>query len=106
LNEGSKDLKDEIARDVITGKKIMSLAVTEPTAGSDVAGLSTTAVREGDFYVVNGLKKFITGGTRASYFTSALTTTAAAAAAAVCALSHAHVLSLRDAGVSLRNASH
>jgi len=74
LNEGSKDLKDEIARDVITGKVIMSLAVTEPTAGSDVAGLSTTAIKEGDFYVVNGLKKFITGGTRASYFTTAVRT--------------------------------
>ena len=76
LNEGSASLKEEVARDVITGKKIMSLAVTEPYAGSDVAGLTTTAVKDptGEFYIVNGLKKFITGGTRASYFTTAVRT--------------------------------
>lgn len=71
LNEATDSIKDEVARDVITGRKIMSLAVTEPYAGSDVAGLTTTAVKSecGQFYIVNGLKKFITGGTRASYFT-------------------------------------
>jgi len=74
LNHGTKELKDEVARDVISGKKIMSLAVTEPYAGSDVAGLQTTAVKDGDYYIVNGLKKFITGGTRASYFTTAVRT--------------------------------
>lgn len=78
LNEGSEELKNEVARDVITGKKIMSLAVTEPYAGSDVAGLMTTAVKstdaQGEHYIVNGLKKFITGGTRASYFTTAVRT--------------------------------
>jgi acyl-CoA dehydrogenase len=55
LNEGSASLKDEVARDVITGKVIMSLAVTEPYAGSDVAGLLTTAVKgkdaEGEHYI-------------------------------------------------------
>lgn len=47
LSVGSQYLKDKVARDVITGKKIMSLAVTEPYAGSDVANLRTTARKEG-----------------------------------------------------------
>ena len=56
LNEASQGLKDQVCRDVITGNKIMSLAVTEPFAGSDVAGLLTTAVKDpsGEFYIVNG----------------------------------------------------
>lgn len=41
-------------RDVITGKKIMALAISEPYAGSDVSSIRTTAVRDGDNYVVNG----------------------------------------------------
>jgi len=56
LTVGSQYLKDLVARDMITGKKIMSLAVTEPQAGSDVANLTATARREGDFYIVNGEK--------------------------------------------------
>ena len=59
---GSDYVKNLCARDVITGKKIMALAVTEPQAGSDVANLTTTAERDGDFFIVNGLKKFISGG--------------------------------------------
>jgi len=74
LTTGSQYVKDLCARDVITGKKIMALAVTEPTAGSDVANLSTTAERDGDFYVVNGLKKFISGGMKADWFTVAVRT--------------------------------
>jgi len=52
----------------------MSLAVSEPSAGSDVAGLTTTAVRDGDYYIVNGNKKWITSGTKAKYFTVAVRT--------------------------------
>ena len=74
LSVGSEYLREKVARDVIMGKKIMSLAVTEPYAGSDVAGLQTTARREGDFYIVNGEKKFISGGMLASYFTTAVRT--------------------------------
>ena len=74
LKTGSDYLKNKVARDVITGKKIMCLAVTEPYAGSDVAGLQTTAVRDGDYYIVNGAKKFITGGMKADYFTTAVRT--------------------------------
>jgi acyl-CoA dehydrogenase len=47
-------LKDKVARDVITGKKLICLAVTEPYAGSDVANIRTTAVRDGDYFIVNG----------------------------------------------------
>ena len=48
--------------------------MTEPYAGSDVAGIRTTAVRDGDFFVVNGIKKFITAGMYADYFTTAVRT--------------------------------
>lgn len=64
LTHGSQYLKDLIARDVITGKKIMALCVTEPWGGSDVAGVRTTAVRQGDYYVISGEKKFITSGNK------------------------------------------
>jgi alkylation response protein AidB-like acyl-CoA dehydrogenase len=74
LKVGTQEMRDLVARDIITGKKIIALAVTEPYAGSDVASLRTTAVREGDFFIVNGLKKFITGGTRADYLTTAVRT--------------------------------
>jgi len=59
---------------VITGEKVMSLAVSEPYAGSDVAALRTTAVRKGDHYIVNGEKKWITSGCYADFFTVAVRT--------------------------------
>lgn len=76
LSVGSQHVKDLCARDVITGKKIMSLAVTEPQAGSDVANLLTTAEKtpDGKYYIVNGVKKFISGGMKASWFTVAVRT--------------------------------
>jgi len=74
LTVGSKELKDRIARDVITGKKISALAITEPFAGSDVASLECTATKQGDHYVVNGQKKYITSGCKADYFTVAVRT--------------------------------
>jgi len=82
LSVGSQYLKDKVARDVITGKAIMSLAVTEPYAGSDVASLRTTAVfhkgenpnGDDDYFIVNGEKKFITSGVKASYYTTAVRT--------------------------------
>ena len=51
----------------IAGEKVGALAVTEPNAGSDVASLQTTARREGDFYVLNGSKIFITNGVNADF---------------------------------------
>jgi len=71
---GSQYLKDRVLRNVITGKKIMSLAITEPGAGSDVAAIQTTATLtdDGEFYIVNGEKYFITAGMKAEYFTTAV----------------------------------
>ena len=74
LRFGSDFLKQKYARRAITGETIMALAVTEPYAGSDVAALQTTARREGNFYIVNGEKKFISSGTRADYMTVAVRT--------------------------------
>ncbi len=59
---------------MLAGEKIAALAVTEPSGGSDVAALKTTAVRDGDRYVVNGEKTFITSGMRADFITTAVRT--------------------------------
>jgi acyl-CoA dehydrogenase len=71
---GSDDLKERYARPTLAGELIGSLAVTEPGGGSDVAGIRTTAVRDGDQYVINGAKTFITSGVRADYVTTAVRT--------------------------------
>ena len=71
---GSAALKQRILPTVIAGDKIAALAVTEPSGGSDVASLRTTAVRDGDHYIVNGEKTFITSGMRADFFTVAVRT--------------------------------
>ena len=59
---------------MLTGEKIAALAITEPGGGSDVASLTTHARRDGDFYVVNGSKTFITSGCRADFVTTAVRT--------------------------------
>jgi alkylation response protein AidB-like acyl-CoA dehydrogenase len=74
LTVGSDYLKEKVARDCISGEKVIALAITEPWAGSDVAAIRTTAHCEGDVFVVNGLKKFITAGMYADYFTTAVRT--------------------------------
>ena len=61
-------------RATLGGEKIGALAVTEPGGGSDVAALTTTAVRDGDHYVVNGAKTYITSGVRADFVTTAVRT--------------------------------
>lgn len=71
---GSEALKQRIVPQVLAGEKIIALAITEPSGGSDVANLKTRAVRDGDHYVVNGSKTFITSGTRADYYTVAVRT--------------------------------
>ena len=71
---GSEALKQRIVPQVLAGEKIIALAITEPSGGSDVANLKTRAVRDGDYYVVNGSKTFITSGARADYYTVAVRT--------------------------------
>src|ERR1700682_1133050 len=68
------EIKARVLPEVLAGKKISALAITEPSGGSDVANLRTTARRDGDCYVVNGEKTFITSGMRADYITTAVRT--------------------------------
>ncbi|UOY03470.1 acyl-CoA dehydrogenase family protein [Blastococcus sp. PRF04-17] len=67
-------LIEKVVRPVLAGEKIVSLAVTEPDAGSDVANLRTRAVRDGGDFVVTGTKLYITSATRADFFTVAVRT--------------------------------
>ena len=62
---GTEEQKQEWAVPAIKGQKILCLGITEPDAGSDVAGIKTRAVRDGDDYVINGSKTYITNGHRA-----------------------------------------
>jgi acyl-CoA dehydrogenase len=71
---GSPELKTRILPAVLRGEKILALGVTEPSGGSDVANLCTTARRDGEHYVVNGEKCYITSGMRADYLTTAVRT--------------------------------
>ena len=69
IHYATDEIKDKVLRDVITGKKNCSLMISEPYAGSDVANIRTEAKRSGDNFIVNGQKKWITGGLFADYFT-------------------------------------
>jgi acyl-CoA dehydrogenase len=71
---GSPDLVERFVRRTLAGERIGALGITEPGGGSDVAGIRTTAVRQGDEYVVNGAKTFITSGVRADFVTTAVRT--------------------------------
>jgi acyl-CoA dehydrogenase len=71
---GDPALIDRYARPTLAGELIGALAVTEPDGGSDVAALRTNARREGDHYVVNGAKTYITSGVRADFVTTAVRT--------------------------------
>jgi acyl-CoA dehydrogenase len=71
---GNADLVDRFVRPALAGQKVGALAITEPGGGSDVARLRTTARRDGDHYVVDGTKTFITSGVRADFVTLAVRT--------------------------------
>ncbi len=68
FNAGSQVQRDRWMPDIVAGKVICAIAVTEPDAGSDVKGIRTTARREGDTYVLNGAKMFITNGVHADLY--------------------------------------
>jgi len=65
--EGSDEIKEKYLAPSITGEKIGCLCITEPFGGSDVAGMRSTAVLEGDHYILNGSKTFITNGVYSDY---------------------------------------
>jgi acyl-CoA dehydrogenase len=71
---GDTGLIARFARPALAGEVLCALGITEPDAGSDVAALRTTAVRDGDDYIVDGAKMFITSGTRAGFITTAVRT--------------------------------
>jgi acyl-CoA dehydrogenase len=71
---GSEELKARVLPPVLAGERIAALAITEPSGGSDVAALRTVAARDGDHFVIDGEKTFITSGMRADYFTVAVRT--------------------------------
>ncbi|MEL7155923.1 MAG: acyl-CoA dehydrogenase family protein [Actinomycetota bacterium] len=70
----SDEIKARVIGPCQSGEAIAALAITEPSGGSDVARIKTTARREGDEYVVNGSKTFITSGMRADFLTTAVRT--------------------------------
>ncbi len=65
--EASNPLKEKYLAKSISGEMIGCLCISEPFAGSDVAGMRTTAIREGDSYIINGSKTFITNGVYSDY---------------------------------------
>ncbi|MBB1647340.1 acyl-CoA dehydrogenase family protein [Sphingobacterium sp. UME9] len=74
LKYGSENLKVRYLKPVIAGDMVSAVAITEPGAGSDVKQIKTTAVRDGDFYIVNGSKTFITNGYYGDFFITAVKT--------------------------------
>jgi len=74
LKLGTEEQKQKFLVPVLAGDKIAALGITEPNAGSDVANIKTRAVRDGNDYIVNGAKTFITSGCRANFITTAVRT--------------------------------
>jgi acyl-CoA dehydrogenase len=73
------EVKAKVLPEILSGRTISALAITEPNGGSDVAALRTKARRDGDHYIVSGEKTFITSGMRADYLTVAVRTGGAGA---------------------------
>lgn len=74
IHFGRDEIKAEVAPQVLAGKKRISLGITEPSGGSDVANIQTTAKRDGNVYVVNGSKTFISGVMNADWVSTAVRT--------------------------------
>ena len=71
---GSQSIKESYLRPMLRGEKITAQALTEPGAGSDMAGIQTTARRDGDRYIVNGEKRFLDGAQTANFISCAVRT--------------------------------
>jgi len=80
---GSGELKFRFLKPAIAGEKIGALAITEPNAGSDVAAIRTRAVKDGDIYILNGSKTFITNGHYGDFIIVAAKTSPEAGAAGI-----------------------
>jgi acyl-CoA dehydrogenase len=93
---GSPFLKEKYLVPAIAGEKIAALGISEPNAGSDVSAILTTAVRDGDEYVINGSKTFITNGTYGDFITLTCKTNAGAGANGVSLI----VVDLNAEGIS------
>jgi acyl-CoA dehydrogenase len=74
INFARETIREQVAPPVLRGEAWIALGITEPGGGSDVANIATTAVRDGDHYVVNGSKTYITGGMRANWVSTAVRT--------------------------------
>ncbi len=70
----SEEIRQRVMADIVSGRKGSSLAITEPSGGSDVANLKTRAHRDGNHWVLNGSKTFISGGMKSDYFVVAART--------------------------------
>jgi acyl-CoA dehydrogenase len=93
---GSPFLKEKYLVPAIAGEKIAALGISEPNAGSDVSAILTTAVRDGDEYVINGSKTFITNGTYGDFITLTCKTNTSAGANGVSLI----VVDLNAKGIS------
>ena len=74
LKYGTEALKDKYLPGIISGDLISSIGITEPGAGSDVQNIKTKAIREGDYYIVNGAKTFITNGVYGDFIVTVVKT--------------------------------
>jgi acyl-CoA dehydrogenase len=93
---GSPFLKEKYLVPAIAGEKIAALGISEPNAGSDVSAILTTAVRDGEEYVINGSKTFITNGTYGDFITLTCKTNTSAGANGVSLI----VVDLNAEGIS------
>lgn len=98
LHHGSEFLKEKYLKPAIAGEKIACIGISEPGAGSDAANIQTRAIRQGDHYIVNGAKTFITNGIYGDFVILVCKTNPDAGAAGVSLL----VLDLHSEGVSKR----
>src|SRR5262249_57877132 len=67
-NSGGQEIRDRFMPDIVSGRKIVAVAVTEPDVGSDVKNIRTRARRDGDEYLLTGTKMFITYGIYADLY--------------------------------------
>ncbi len=98
LKYGSDELKQKYLPGIISGELISSIGITEPSAGSDAQNIKTTAIRDGDHYVVNGSKTFITNGIYGDFVVTVVKTDPNAGAAGVSLL----IIEQKMEGVSTR----